>query len=937
MLGPMTRRGEGSGWRCVALVCLLAGCGDPAVDLVSVQAPHAIEPAAPKGAPLVVEYAGCVGGERQTNSCELSPDGVLALWVAGPAPKVDLDGVPLEPTAVAAVDGGTRLALGITARTGVLTVQRAGALPWSLRLIAGQPTPRLDAIAAKLPDQNATGRGPALDAVLREVDREIPQMGPYERAKALRMAMVVAWDGGKDATPYGARALEAALALGDAWVIVDVANIYTHVLGDDPTAHWVLDVAALYSVNVGDALSHARLGYALAASASRNGDVGDALERLRATASLAMHLSLDADEVATRGAAIGHLARLGRVAERDADIARVLEVVDRGGQVDCNEAMSLINISTSLVFERASVEAAERVLERVLAAFAAGPQGCEAGDNAALHFALEVAHGNMVLASIVRRDWDAAAKRLAWFDGRRAGNELAPSLGLYRAEVALARGDARGASQELASTPESSLEPRINWRRAVTLGHAEARLHRTVSALAAYARAEATLDGVLKSVDVDEGREGVGLGLRDGTVAAITLLAELGRIDEAAVWARRSRARALRPVGRARRIAELDAQTRARWHAAVEEYEGFRDRLASDLTEAWRLPTDERAAMQLAHATLREQMRDAHARAIALLEPGVADSTAVAEFAPPPAGELWLVLHPDGDGWIVFASSAAATRMIRVDRLPPQDDLAGLGAALIEPFVAEVAASDEVRILAMEGTVDIPFHELSFLDGVLVDAKPVAWVLDIGTSARGPARTRALVVGDPASVRAGAGALARAREEAELVATALGTRGYEVDRRVGVDATFDGVIRALPDVDWFHYAGHGVSTGVAGWESALPLAGEAELGVRDVLTASAVPRAVVLSGCSTAATQTSTAAGGLSVAAAFVLAGSEFVIGSSSEIADEDALDLAGVLYRVPSRQPAAAASGSALFRDAVRDGRRRNRHWTKAVRVWVP
>jgi CHAT domain-containing protein len=101
----------------------------------------------------------------------------------------------------------------------------------------------------------------------------------------------------------------------------------------------------------------------------------------------------------------------------------------------------------------------------------------------------------------------------------------------------------------------------------------------------------------------------------------------------------------------------------------------------------------------------------------------------------------------------------------------------------------------------------------------------------------------------------------------------------------------------LERVELVHYAGHGLFAGREGWQSALPLAGSGHLAIGDVLTSSAVPARVVLSGCETARSADGAPAESLGLAQSFVVAGADFVIAPVRPVDDKVAARLSAALY----------------------------------------
>jgi CHAT domain-containing protein len=155
--------------------------------------------------------------------------------------------------------------------------------------------------------------------------------------------------------------------------------------------------------------------------------------------------------------------------------------------------------------------------------------------------------------------------------------------------------------------------------------------------------------------------------------------------------------------------------------------------------------------------------------------------------------------------------------------------------------------------------------------------------------------------------------LPTAAAEGEAVERRLVELGWRVSRLSGEDAAFERVLDGLAQSDWLHYAGHGIVGGRSGWDSGLPLAGEAILDVSAVIGAPRVPAAVVLSACDTAGTANARGAG-MQIATAFLIAGARFVIASQGEVRDADAARVSRALYEAAGN----GLEGPELLRAAV-------------------
>ena len=192
----------------------------------------------------------------------------------------------------------------------------------------------------------------------------------------------------------------------------------------------------------------------------------------------------------------------------------------------------------------------------------------------------------------------------------------------------------------------------------------------------------------------------------------------------------------------------------------------------------------------------------------------------------------------------------------------------------------------------------------------------------------------ALVVSDPATRLPGLGRLPNAAREGDAVETRLRELGWNVTRLGGEAAAHSDVVDALARADWLHYAGHGIAAGHTGWESGLPLAGEAMLDVSAILSVPRIPSVVVLSACDTSGT-TNTRNASMQIASAFLLGGAEFVIAAQGEVSDEAALRFSSQLYALAGQDLAGPELASRAVASLVATGEPMST-WA-GFHVWAP
>ena len=275
---------------------------------------------------------------------------------------------------------------------------------------------------------------------------------------------------------------------------------------------------------------------------------------------------------------------------------------------------------------------------------------------------------------------------------------------------------------------------------------------------------------------------------------------------------------------------------------------------------------------------------------------------------PPAPGEVVLTWFPAATGLLAFAATPASTRVVPLPNARPE--------GLLAPFEAELAAAKRVRALPYGPVRGLDVHALPFRGAPLIAHAAVVYGLDLPPVNKSFANRRALLVADPR------GDLRGARVEADAVEARL--KGWTLTRLDGEAATGAAVRAALTTADLFHYAGHGRFAGAMGWDSALPLAADARLGVDDILALPHVPAQVVLSGCETARQAADAPLEAVGLAQAFMVAGAESAIAATRPVDDTLARDLAADLYLhagAESAEDALRRAQTALTRDPpVRD-----------------
>lgn len=738
-----------------------------------------------------------------------------------------------------------------TAAPGAVITAAPGAVPGAV--ITAAPEPTLDSVT-RIRRQALAAR-----IALAAGDREAAERGlaasleAAERAglssQAALDAMALAWL----RTDQWARYQEARAAIDRA----------ERQQGDFPEARaHVPYYRALVALETGDLRSALdELDRAIVWSQRLDrGDLAIAVRQLRARAlQAAGHPDEAAQEIAhlRAGAARADTCSRAYLALNAAWIA-LLQREAEPGRVPEGQPIPLLEEALDL-FSGACENPAERANTRVNLALAEIHAGRP--ERAAVH--LSGARAEPVALSVRVRLWSLDVEARA-------------ALAAGRAAEALAQAQRLEALAEAASSPEA------RWRALVRQADALEALGRRADAAYADARAEAGLSAEALRIPIDAGREGFLAQREQGTAQQIRRLLALGRTEAALAVARRARRRAIEALHTARRLAALEPAARQRWEAAVVAYRREREALDAEAADDWRLAAERLTEVQAARQARRQRIDRAVDEAVAALALGAGTNDAT--LRTPAPGELLLVMHPASRGWYVFAADAQSVAVHQVDE--PRQVLASAGTD------AAIAASARVTILPHGQLWGLDLHAQPWRGQPLVLSRPVAYGLDLPPLAAPAAASarRILLVDDPT------GDLPAARDEAGALAALLGARGT-LDHMSGDAATGAAVRSALLRATLFHYAGHGR---FAGWESHLPLAGESQLRIGDILTLARVPERVILSGCETARTSSRAAPESLGIAQAFLAAGAAEVVAAVRPVDDALAAALGPLIHADP-------------------------------------
>ncbi len=843
--------------RALSLALALAAC---------TATPEAPPPAPAR--PFAVEFAGCAA-VREGPICELAPEGTLRLWVAPDAPA----GLSLLGATGALAPGDTNT-VTVAAATHELRITPGD---WRLAVERPAPVPLLDEVAALRKARRTAEARAKIDAALPGAPPELAGRLLGHRAR-LALAAGEAEAAVADfraALPLHRAAGRVTDAVNDALAL---AFVQIHQTRDFAGARDTL--AAAEAPARADPESAAALPVHRARLALETGDLRSALAALDDAEPRLARLGATLRLSVARQARAEALQALGRHAEA---VALLRTMLSEAPASPC-AATSLKNDLAWALMRQAGESPPPAEADALFAAAEAAFRGeCPRPADAA---SVSV---NRALHAL--RLGDAARARTALGAARAALPRPDARLALWSTEIearlTLLSGDALGAAaqfERLRALGEATVSAEARWRGALGRARALSQAGHRAEAGAAFAEAEALLSDQALEIPLAEGRETFFAEREGGTRDFVEFLVAEGRTVEAMAVVRRARARFLAALRRADRLPGLSAADRTRWEQAIADHQRARAALDAETADDWMLAAPELAAARARRAAREKALRTALDAAFAVLAGPAGHASAEAGDrppSPPATGEVVLTWFPVATGLLAFAASPNATRVVRLPDTRPE--------GLLAPFEAVIAAAKRVRVLPYGPVRGLDVHALPFRGAPLITHAAVVYGLDLPPVNKSSVDRRALLVADPR------GDLRGARVEADAVEARL--KGWTLTRLDGEAATGAAVRDALARTDLFHYAGHGRFAGAMGWDSALPLAADARLGVDDILALPHVPAHVVLSGCETARQAADAPLEAVGLAQAFMVAGAESAIAATRPVDDTLARDLAADLY----------------------------------------
>ncbi|HTU59299.1 MAG TPA: CHAT domain-containing protein, partial [Polyangiales bacterium] len=421
-------------------------------------------------------------------------------------------------------------------------------------------------------------------------------------------------------------------------------------------------------------------------------------------------------------------------------------------------------------------------------------------------------------------------------------------------------------------------------------------LEGSAAALRAYRDAEELLDRSLQRAPLAEGLGGARHAREAGTYELMELLLQQRDTAAALAVARRARARSLMLHSAQERVPSLSDHDRARWETLLTRYHASREQTATLRETAWELPRARQRERTREIADSERAAREAldEAMGMVLADPW-RDSASETQHSlraeAEPEGRATLALFAGVRGIHGFVYGCGPLRQLE---LSAADDGAVRAGAWLAPFVADLACASELRVIAPAslGAIDVASWELA--GAPVLERWAVSYALDVPQRTAAGKQQGTLRVVDP---RAN---LPLAAREAELTVPS----GFGPLRTwTGAAANRGDVLRELPGLALFHYAGHHRFAGAEGADSELLLAG-ATLSVGDVLTLRAAPRFVVLSACDSARLEAPGFSAGMDLAYAFVLSGTQAVVAATRPVHDQLGYAMSAALYAELPAEP---------------------------------
>lgn len=856
-----------------------------------------------------IEWAGC--REIEEGVCILGRDALtLKVWVdvhAASELEVELNGRPAIFERHGAA-GGLRIHVALDSNAETLSIlgrDPSWVRPWTLP-IRRRPPPD---VVVRSQTFKAAGDP---DRARTELETVLPELDGLDRLSALEelRGLYHLQERTDDAVRLTAETANLAAALGqrlhEAYAVAAAAFQSSTAGGLAAAWDWVERLERL------DALPEAKMfgAYYRGVVEWRTGDLAGAVRSIDRACVLAERLGATRERAAAYQTLASLLAEIGRTDDALRLVERALDLVD-DPELPCMERAQLINSLgwAELLLGRSgqSTRHPYELFEDALAALDRDgpcPNAAEAAN----------VRTNLALLALEEHEPDEALERL--WDIDEMPEALVPWAEEVLARVGLDTGRTDLLPTELAM-PDPGWSIGAQWNALEHQAEIRERWELIEAAIAADRSAEELVERGVAALGVSFGSELFLAGRQTSAQRLVRLLLDQGRVDEALCTARLARGRALRRLDRLAKLDRADATVRSNWNQAAAKVLQLRGRWGAAAGSDWTLSAAQREHRH--QQRIQEAAQADRELEAAFAHLGVAEVHATCDDLPDwPRDETTLLLFPLDRGWAVFTMQAE-TLDARVIEVPKPSDLGSAARSILASIRAPMS---RVRILPTGRAWEIPFANLPWGDGTLVDAAAIVYSLDLPPIERAHPK-RALVVADPS------GDLPNTQLEADAVAAVLRERGWEVLDRRNDAATRATLVAELERVSLLHYAGHGIYQGQDGWGGALVLPDGDRLEVADVLALPAVPPTVVLTGCETGQVSSETLEGGMNIGTAFLLAGTEVAVVSERRVDDTLARDIAAALFRhAGSTMDGSTMDGSTMdLAAALRLAQRAIRH----------
>ena len=492
---------------------------------------------------------------------------------------------------------------------------------------------------------------------------------------------------------------------------------------------------------------------------------------------------------------------------------------------------------------------------------------------------------NLALAFLSLDDLEQATKALDQIPSDGIRQFHSEWLLQTRAEIALASKRPQSALQWLTKlTPADGATPSpyLELRTLLGKARAHAQLGNFHDAHQVWRNAQTIInqEGIL--VPIHDGREIFLAQYQNATRDYVQTALDNGKVSLALEAVREAHAQLLQSVQWQDRIQSLSEAERIQWQTNLGYFQNLRKELEALRKSSWSIPNSLKAAHQ-AKLTATEQ-RTAVALHQTLHDLGFAPrSTSRDHYLEP--GELELTYFNGRNGWLCFIRSVNGIDAVELGKLSINSTPQSLSRFLLDPVASELQNATAVNVTATGKLSDVDFHSLEFNGRPLIEQLPLTYQVNIASNAPSvhtPQLKETLVVSDPS------GNLSQARHEANYAQEVL-SKISEAPAEIlhGQSVTVESLQAKLPQVNFLHYAGHGVFDEERSSRSALLLANDTRLDVKDIVALPKVPEIVVLSACETAKTHTAGLSNQLGIAQAFLSAGSSMVLAAKRPVNDK--------------------------------------------------